>query len=147
MLFRSSPFGGNKADLMGRDWGFVMLCGLVLFGAAVLVAVPIFMSNRRRSPHGEGILAGSLLWGVAAAWSGISWVIALWDWSKERNALLLAGYYDTVAADPGPEAPRGRWIALACLFLVLLGLSFRRDPKESGEPATGSPLEGPSRQG
>ena len=132
MLALIPPLGGNKGDLTGGDWGFVLLCGLVLLGTVVLVACPILISNRRRNPHGELILAGSLFWGVAAAWSGIFWVIASWNWSKEKNTLMLAGYYKTIAADPGPQPPWSRWVALSCLFLVLLCLSFRGDARESG---------------
>jgi hypothetical protein len=131
MLACLSPFGGNRADLTGGDWGFVLLCILVLLGAAGLTAIPIANSNRRRNPQGELILAGSLFWGVASVWSTLSWVIAAWNWSKEKNTLMLAGYSRTVAADPGPQAPWIWWIALAALFLILLGLSCRRGPAAS----------------
>jgi hypothetical protein len=128
MFWCVPPLGGNRADLTGGDWGFVLLCGLVLLGAAVLTALPIAISNRRRNPLGELILAGSLFWGVAAAWSTLSWAVAAWNWSKEKNTLMLAGYYKTVSTDPGPQVPWTWWIPLAALFLVLLGLSFRRGP-------------------
>ncbi len=131
MLRSIHPLGGDKADLTGGDWGFVLLCGLVLFAAAILTALPIAISNRRRNPLGELILAGSLFWGVAFAWSALSWAIAAWNWSKEKNTLMLAGYYKTAVADPGPPIPWTWWIALAALFLVLLGLSFRRGPAPS----------------
>ncbi|HVR84335.1 MAG TPA: hypothetical protein VMU54_08495 [Planctomycetota bacterium] len=123
--------GGNQADLSGGNWGFVLLCSLVLLAAAVLTGFPIAISNRRRNPLSELILAGSLFWGVAATWSTLSWVIAAWNWSKEKNTLMLAGYYKTAVADPGPQIPWIWWIALAALFLVLLSLSFRRGPAPS----------------
>jgi hypothetical protein len=126
-----SPFGGNKADLTGGDWGFVLLCALVILGAAVLTALPIAISNRRRNPLHELILGGSLFWGAAAAWTTFSWVIASWNWSKEKNTLMLSGYYKTAVADPGPPVPWIWWIALAVLFLVLLGLALRPSPRAS----------------
>jgi len=128
MLACSRPLGGNRVDLTGGDWGFVLLCGLILLATALLVAFPIAISNRRRNPIREWILAGSLFWGACAAWSAFSWMIASWNWSREKNTLMLAGYYQTVAADPGPKAPWASWVALVALFLVLLGLSFRRGP-------------------
>jgi len=128
MLVGLNPLGGNRADLTGGDWGFVLLCTLVLLGAAVLSAFPIAISNRRRNPQREWILAGSLFWGAGSAWSSLSWVIAAWNWSKEKNTLMLAGYSRTVAADPGPQAPWMWWMALAAFFLIVLGLSFRRGP-------------------
>jgi hypothetical protein len=131
MLTCIHPFGGNKADLTGGDWGFVLLCGFVLLAAAVLTAFPIAISNRRQNPLSELILVGSLFWGGVAAWKTLSWVISAWNWSKEKNTLMLAGYYWTVAADPGPQVPWTWWSALAALFLVLLCLSFCRRPTEA----------------
>jgi hypothetical protein len=131
MLGSLYPFGGNKADLTGGDWGFVLLCALVLFGAAILCALPIAISNRRRNALHELILAGSLFWGAAAAWTTLSWVIAAWNWSKEKNTLMLSGYYKTAVADPGPQVPWIWWIGLATLFSILLGLSLRRSPTGS----------------
>jgi len=125
MLPYSRPLGGNRADMTGGDWGFVLLCVLVLVAAALLVAFPVAISSRRGNPLRELILAGSLFWGALAAWSAFSWIIASWNWSREKNTLMLAGYYQTVAADPGPQVPWTRWGLLGAFFLVLLGLAFR----------------------
>jgi hypothetical protein len=118
--------GGNRDDLTGGDWVFILGCAGVLVGVAVLVAIPCAISNRRRNRQGELILAGALFWGLGAAWTGLGALVAQWNWSKERMTLLLGGYYKTVASDPGPRLPWGWWTLLAALYLVLLGLSLRR---------------------
>ncbi len=135
MLARLPAVDGSKADLTGGDWTFVLLCALVLAGAAVLAIFPIAVSSRRRNPLGDAILAGSLLWGTGAAWSTLSWAIAAWKWSREKDALILEGYYKTAMADPGPARPWPWWILLATFYVVLVALSFRRRPATVAPPA------------
>jgi hypothetical protein len=122
------PFalGGGKDDLTGGDWGFILLCGLVLLAAAILVFIPILIATRRGSATRELILAGSFFWGVAAAGVALSAVMASWNWAKEKNTLMLSGYYKTVAHDPGPALPWTAGMILAGLYAVLLVLALRR---------------------
>ena len=128
MLARLRVLDGSKADLTGGDWTFVLICGAVLVAVAVFALFPIAVSNRRRNPLGEAILAGALFWGTGAAWSTLSWAIAAWKWSREKDTLILEGYYKTAMADPGPPRPWAWWIVLATLYAVLVILSFRRRP-------------------
>lgn len=120
--------GGGKDDLTGGDWGFLLLCGLVILGAAVLVFAPILIATRRGSPSRELVLAGSFFWGIGAAGVALSAVMASWNWAKEKNTLMLSGYYKTVAHDPGPALPWTWGILLAGLYAGLLVLAFRRKP-------------------
>lgn len=128
MLARLRLLDGSKADLTGSDWTFVLLCALVLAGVAVLALFPVAVSNRRRNPLSDAILAGALFWGAGTAWSTLSWATAAWKWSREKDALILEGYYKTAMADPGPPKPWPWWIILGTLYVVLVALSFRRRP-------------------
>jgi hypothetical protein len=134
MLARLLVWDGTRADLTGGEWTFVLLCALVLVGAAILAVFPIAMANRRRNPQGELILAGSLFWGGGAAWSTLSWVLSTWKWSREKSTLMLEGYYKTAIADPAPRVPWPWWLALAALYVLLLALSLRRAGERTNHP-------------
>lgn len=135
---RPGVANGEKTDLTGGDWGYLLLCGAILVVDAVFVIAPIALSSRRRSPWGELVLAGSLFWGLGVAWTSMGALTAVWKWAKDQNTLMLAGYRDTAVADPAPRLPWGWWAALLGLYVLLLCLAWgrKRRPPEPGPAET-----------
>jgi hypothetical protein len=130
---------GEKDDITGSNLNFILICALILFGAALFMVLPIVVAHRRGNPWGEAIRAGSIFWGIGAAWSVISAATAAWKWAKEQNTLLLSGYYDPTTRGDGPKPPWTWWLVLAGVYLVLLGLAATRgrspSPPSPSEPA------------
>ena len=130
---------GEKDDITGSNLNFILMCALILFGAALFILLPIVIAHRRGGPWGEAIRAGSILWGIVAAWSMITAATAAWKWAKEQNTLLLSGYYDPATRGDGPKPPWTWWLVLAGVYLVLLALAAARRrspaPPAPSEPA------------
>ena len=127
---------GGKADLTGSSMVLVLEFVLVLGLDALLVTIPIVLARRRGGDRSESIAGGAILWGVVAALSAGTAVVAEFKWARERNALLLGGYDVPSGPEEGPQHPWGWWIALAAFYAVLVlaaVLGKRRGPPDPAE--------------
>jgi len=132
-------YGGRADDPAGSSIVLVLELALVLGLDALLVAIPIFVA-RGRGGRIESIAAGAVLWGVIAAGTAGSAVIAEFKRARERMTLLLGGYDDPATTGDGPQYPWAWWTLLAALYVLLLvvaALGRRASPAEPTERPEG----------
>jgi hypothetical protein len=133
---------GGKADLSGSSIVLVLEFVLILGVDALLVTIPIVLARRRGGDRSESIAGGAILWGLVAALSAGSAVVAQFKWASERNALLMGGYDVPSGSGEGPQHPWGWWIALAAFYAVLVLAAVLG--KRQGAPDPAEQAEGPS---
>jgi hypothetical protein len=121
----------EQTDLSGSDWVVVLVYAGTLVLVLGLTLAPIFVAAGRRHPSARSIMAGAILWGLAAAFAGISSAGAELKWSKERLLLVESGYYDPQAKNDAPPLPWRLFggLALAEGALLAWALAGKRPPE------------------